>query len=358
MKPVRNHVLVADVGGTHIGIAIVAYRGEGKFEPIRHETFLSKKTKSVPQLLGGFLRRHGKGLHPAVREACIDFAGPVGAERRTAHITNLGWGFTAEEILEATGLDVLTLMNDFEAVGYGIEVLLANRPEAFIRLSRRGRLPGARGPKPTAVVIGAGTGLGTTILAYDTHLGRYRPIAGEGGHSDFIAIDQEEFRIAEWIRCNVNNSAHNPVDLEKVVSGPGLANVYRALVELEPKLGDAAIVARFRKADPYDRPAIIVQHSAEDNRCRKALDIWLRCYGRAAKNYALFPLAPGGIYLAGGVAARVLPEMQSGIFMREFLRCDMPSIQPILKRTPVFVVTDYRIGLYGCANVALNGLVV
>jgi glucokinase len=247
-------------------------------------------------------------------------------------------------------------MNDFEAVGYGIEVLLANRPEAFARLSRRGRLPSSRGPKPTAVVIGAGTGLGTTILTYDSRLGRYRPVPGEGGHSDFIAVDEEEFRIAEWIRRNVNHSADNPVDLEKVVSGPGLANVYRALSALEPETGDGAIFARFLKADPYDRPAIIVKHSKTDARCRRTLDIWLRCYGRAAKNYALFPLAPGGVYLAGGVAGKVLPEMRSGIFMREFLRCDMPSIQPILTRTPVFVVTDYRIGLYGCANVALNGL--
>ena len=357
MNPVRDHVLVADIGGTHIGMAVVAYHGGGRFSLAGHATYLSKRTRSVPQLLGKFLRQHGRGLEPAVRRACIDFAGPVGADRKTAHITNLGWGFAADEILAATGLDELTLMNDFEAVGYGIEVLLANRPEAFVRLSRRGRLPAARGTRPTAVVIGAGTGLGTTILAYDTHLKRYRPIPGEGGHSDFIAIEEEEFRIADWIRRNINHSPANPVDLEKIVSGPGLANIYLALAELEPQLGNRAVMARFLKADPYDRPAIIVKQSDTDVRCRKALNIWLRCYGRAAKNHALFPLAPGGIYLAGGVAAKVLPEMQSGIFMKEFLRCDMPSIQPILTRTPVFVVTDYRIGLFGCANVAVNGLV-
>ena len=357
MRPVEEHILVADVGGTHIGIAIMAYRGDGIFQPIRHETFLSKKTRSLPRLLRSFLRQSGMDLKPQIRRACIDFAGPVGPDRKTANITNLDWGFTSEEISHATGLPELTLMNDFEAVGYGIEVLLANRPEAFVRLSRYGKLPPARGPKPTSVIIGAGTGLGTSILAYDPHIGRYRPIPGEGGHSDFIAVGEEEFRIAEWIRRNVNHSPNNPADLEKVVSGPGLANVYRALASLEPTMGDPDVFRAFLAADAYDRPPIIVQHADSDRRCRKALDIWLRCYGRAAKNHALFPLTPGGIYLAGGIAARVLPEMQSGLFMKEFLRCDMPNIRPILTRTPVFVVTDYRIGLYGCANVVINGLV-
>ena len=357
MQKIEEHVLAADVGGTHIGIAILAYSRGGRFGLVRHETYLSKKTKSVPGLLTRFLRRQGSGLRPKVRRACIDFAGPVEDNRKTANITNLDWGFTAAEITQATGVEELTLMNDFEAVGYGLEVLLANRPEAFVRLSRYGRLPKARGPKPTAVVIGAGTGLGTTILSYDTHLGRYRPIPGEGGHSDFIAVEEEEYRIAQWIRRNVNHSPDQPVDLEKVVSGPGMTNVFRAVVDLEPGLGSGDVVRQFLAADPYDRPAIIVRHAGEDGRCRKALDIWLRCYGRAAKNHALFPLAPGGIYLAGGVAAKILHEMQSGIFMTEFLRCDMPNIRPLLKRTAVFVVTDYRIGLYGCANVAVNGLI-
>ena len=108
------------------------------------------------------------------------------------------------------------------------------------------------------------------------------------------------------------------------------------------------------QADPYDGPAVIVQNARSDKLCRRVLDIWLRCYARAAKNSAIFPLTPGGVFLAGGIASKILPEMQSGIFMKEFTRCDRPNIRSLLKRTPVFVVTDYRIGLYGCANVAVN----
>jgi glucokinase len=355
MAPVTDHVLTADVGGTHIGVAIFACGSDGRFEPIHHETFRSRKTAGVPDLLGRFLRKNGR-VDPPVRKACIDFAGPVGKDRSVAVLTNLNWRFSADEVCKATELEQAILLNDFEAVGYGVEILLANRPEAFVRISRSGKLPPMQGKKPTVAVIGAGTGLGTTILVHDKVSGKYRPVPGEGGHTDFTAVEEHEFRIGQWIRQHVNLNPNAPLNREKVVSGPGLVNVYRALAHLEPELGDRAIARRIEKADPYDRPAIIAQNAGNDSLCRKTLDTWLRCYSAAAKNCAIFPLAPGGVFLAGGIAAKILPELQSGIFMKEFTRCDVPNIQPILRRMPVFVITDYRIGLYGCANVAVNGL--
>jgi len=354
MARVEEHILVADVGGTHAGVGIVAYGGEDRFEIARHKTFRSKLVQDFAALLGDFLNKEGRGLQPAVRKACIDFAGPIGADRSVALLTNLQRGFTADEVLKTTGVEELTLLNDFEAVGFGLEILIANRPEAFVRLSRAGKLPPTKGKKLTAAVIGAGTGLGTTVLIHDTVTGKYRPTPGEGGHVDFVAVDEIEFQIAQWIRKNRNLSERNPLNCEKVVSGPGLVNVFHALSELQPDLVRPAISKQVSDADPYDRPAIIIKNAAKDALCRRVLDTWLRCYGRAAKNAATFPLAPGGVFLAGGIAAKILPEMRSGIFMKEFTRCDVPNIRPLLKRTPVFVVTDYHIGLFGCANVAIN----
>jgi glucokinase len=354
MTQVRSHILVADVGGTNTGVAVFADLGQGRFEPVRHKTYRSRKIRSFPALLGRFLDREARGLVPALRRACIDFAGPLGADRSRAYVTNLGVEFSAEEILDATGVEEVTFLNDFEAVGFGLEVLLENRPEAFVRLSATGRLPARGGKKPTAVVLGAGTGLGTTILIHDPTRGKYRPIPGEGGHADFTPVEEIEFRVSQWIRNHRNRSRRNPLDCEKIVSGPGLVNVYHALSELEPNTGDAGTAKMILRADPHDQPAIIVEHARQDKLCREALDLWLRCYARAAKNCAIFPLAPGGVFLAGGISAKILPEIQSGVFLREFTRCDIPPIRSLLKRTPLFVVTDYRIGLYGCANVAVN----
>src|SRR5262249_31260482 len=162
MTQVRSHILVADVGGTNTGIAVFADLGEGRFEPIRHKTHPSRKTKSFPALLRTFLDREARGLVPEPRQACLDFAGPIGRDRSSAYVTNLQREFSADEVFEATGVEELTFLNDFEAVGFGLEVLVENHPEAFVRLSATGGLPGRRGKKPTAVVLGAGTGLGTT----------------------------------------------------------------------------------------------------------------------------------------------------------------------------------------------------
>jgi glucokinase len=356
MAQVDEHVLVADVGGTNIGVAIFACTRSGRFEPVQHETVLSRKTRNLPNLLQRFLRKHGR-VAPKITKACIDFAGPVQPGRLRAAPTNLSWTFSVDDIREATSIGEVTLINDFEAIGYGVETLIANRPEAFTRISRNGKLPASSGAnKPTLAVIGAGTGLGTTALIYDFTARKYRPVPGEGGHTDFTAIEEDEFRIAQWIRRNINSSASAPLNREKVVSGPGLVNVYRALSELEPDLGDHRITDRVLATEPYYRPAIVAQNAGQDPLCRKALDTWIRCYAAAAKESAIFPLAPGGVFLAGGIAAKILPEFQTGMFMREFVRCDVPNIRAILKRIPVFVITDYRIGLYGCANVAVNGL--
>ncbi len=354
MAKVVEHILVSDVGGTNTGVAIVAYSGENKFEIVRHKTYPSNSPQSFADLFAEFLRREARTLRPAVRKACIDFAGPAGADRSVARLTNLNKGFTTKEVLQATAVEELTLLNDFEAVGFGLEVLIANEPGAFVRLSVSGKLPTLKGKKPTATVIGAGTGLGTTVLIHDPVSGKYRPTPGEGGHVDFVAVDELEYRIAQWIRKHRNHSEKYPPDCERVVSGPGLVNVYDALAELEPGLLKPSVARRIQGLDPSSRPAAIIRNAPRDAHCSKVLDIWLRCYGRAARNAATFPLSPGGIFLAGGIAAKNIPEMKSGVFMEEFVRCDIPGIRSLLKRTPVFIVTDYRIGLFGCANVAIH----
>ncbi len=357
MAKADQHVLVADIGGTNLGVAIFAQSGQDKFWPVCYDTYHTRQIRDIPSFFRTYLRREGRRHDPAVRRACIDFAGPIGADRSRASLTNLNLTFTAREVKEAVGLEDLTLLNDFEAIGFGIEVLIANRPEAFVRISRSGRLPPRTGHKPTATVLGAGTGLGTTVLIHDPVSSRYRPLPAEGGHVDYGPVDEIEFQVAQWIRKHHNDSPSNPLNRERVVSGRGLAYVGEALADLKPGLGSPKMRRGFFRIKIQDRPAFISGNANRDALCRATLDLWLRSYARAAKNSAILPLAEGGVFLAGGVAAKILPEMKSGTFMKEFQRCDIPNIRAILRRIPVFVVTDYRIGLYGCANVAVNGIV-
>jgi glucokinase len=204
------------------------------------------------------------------------------------------------------------------------------------------------------VVLGAGTGLGTVILTPDSGSGKYVPIPGEGGHSDFVAVDEFEFQVMQWLRREINQSPGNPLEWEAIVSGPGLNRLYSAVAALEPQLEKPRISQSILRVNQEDRPALIVKNAVRDRLCRKVLNLWLRSYARMAKNSALFPLAPGGVFLAGGIAPKILPHLKSGVFMKEFARCDQDRYRRLLKQTPVFVVTDERIGLFGCVNAALN----
>src|ERR1051326_2916838 len=121
----EQNILVADVGGTHIGVAIFTH-DNGRFEPVRHETYRSHKIRDLPGLFRKFLKSSKRLPGPPVTSACIDVAGPVTSGRSEALITNLGWRVKAADILEAIKVKELTLLNDFEAVGYGLEVLLRN----------------------------------------------------------------------------------------------------------------------------------------------------------------------------------------------------------------------------------------
>ena len=352
--PVESHILAVDLGATNTRLGIFAVRGPGTFEQVRFKNFPSRKIRNLPTLLREFLESEESRLHPPVRAAAIGYAGPVDARRSRAFITNLGWLFTAREVFDAVPIEELTLLNDFEAVGFGLEVLLSNAPQSFVRLSTRGKVSTDR-KRPTIVLIGAGTGLGTAIVSYDPSAGRYRPIPGEGGHVDFAPVDEIDYQVSRWIRTHRNRSETYPADWEKIVSGPGLVNTYCALADLDSSCEtSSATHTSILQADPFDQPAMIAAGAQTDDLCRRALDFWLRCYARVAKNFGTFPLATGGIFLAGGIAAKLITELQSGIFMAEFVRHDIPEMRNLLKKRPVFVVTESRIGLFGCVNVAVN----
>jgi glucokinase len=250
MPVAKNHVLIADIGGTNTRIAIFAQQINGKIEPVRHKVYASRKISSIPSTLKEFLRIEGRNLVPKIEVLCVGFAGPVGPTRSEARMTNLPWSFYAEEVLAETGLQSVVLLNDFEAVGFGLEILVANKPEAFVRLSRSGSLSKISREKPTIVVIGAGTGLGTAILTPDSESGKYMPIPGEGGHSDFIALDEFEFQVMQWLRQATNQSPDNPLEWEAIVSGPGLNKLYQAIAALEPQLEKSRISQSILRVDP------------------------------------------------------------------------------------------------------------
>ncbi len=325
-------ILAGDIGGTKTVLALFERGGSpGVLRELRSETFQSAKHESLEEILSLFLEadEQAPGFLAA---ACFGVAGAVIDGR--ASTTNLPWSeIDANELARTTGTPQVDLLNDLEAAAYGMLVL----PEQeFVDLN-----PSARTRKGNAVVIAAGTGLGQAQLIWDgeAHLAA----AGEGGHSDFAARTDEEVELLRFLRREVGGR----VSWERILCGPGLHAVYRFTRSLNDAAEPNWLSERFASEDPS---AVVSQVAiaGDDPACERALELFASIYGAEAGNMALRVLAVGGVFVAGGIAPKILPFLQKSGFMEAFT--DKGRFSDLMRATPVRVATNPRAPLLGAAH--------
>ena len=329
-------ILAGDIGGTQTTLALFAVPGgiaPGlRPEAVLVERFNSRDYAQFGDLLQDFCARH----RPRVVAACVGIAGPVRANRCTA--TNLPWTVDGAGIAGLLGLSEVPLLNDLEAIGFGIDLL---QPQEIFEL--QAGAPGAQGHR---AVIAAGTGLGEAGLCWDG--AAHRPFATEGGHADFAPQDELQIALLRYLR-----QEHEHVSWERVVSGPGLVNLYRFLLASE-----SAGEGRERQEPPgmaerlqADEPAAVVWQcaaSGESPLCGQAVDLFLRLYGAEAGNLALKTMATGGLYIGGGIAPKILDWMRRGSFIEAFRA--KGRMRPLLEAMPVRVILNPQAALLGAAR--------
>jgi glucokinase len=249
--------------------------------------------------------------------------------------TNLPWDAVDEAGLgRVLGGAPVTLLNDLQATAYG---MLALPAAGCVALNPQAG-PAAPG---NIAVIAAGTGLGEAFLVWDGE--RHRPVAGEGGHGAFAPADPEQDALLAFLRAELGGR----VSWERVLSGPGIWNLYRFArargAEPEPE----RLAARFAAEDPS---AVVTEEglAGRDAACAHALDLFVSLYGAEAGDLALRSLAVGGVFVAGGIAPRILPPLQGGGFLRAFV--DKGRFEPLLRRIPVSVALDPAAPLLGAAR--------
>ena len=195
----------------------------------------------------------------------------------------------------------------------------------------------------TRAVIGAGTGLGKSILSFDGR--RYVPLPSEGGHADFPIHDRFDLELADFVR----GGRKTPASYEDILSGRGIEMIYDFLRE---KRGGTEKTNEIEEAE--DRAALISKHRKTDPLCRETFRIYAKLYGRCAKNFVLETLATGGLYIAGGIAAKNREIFVTPEFQAEFLNAEKQ--RHILERTPVYVITNYDVSIIGACNAAAAAL--
>ena len=337
-------LLAADVGGTKSLVGLYAppsrpvsgprWAGDppdGRPKPQVMREFATLDFDSLADLVETFVDETGE---PDVDAVCIGIAGPVTG--LVARLTNVPWIADASFAVDRFGCPV-RLVNDLEAMATAVPVL--RRDE--LRVLQEGIAV----PTGNAAVIAAGTGLGEGLLHNVD--GRFVPSPTEAGHSDFAARTPRELQLVEHL-----TRIHGRVDIERIISGPGLVNLYR-FTHGSPS-GTAACLAVPPDLDPSEMPAAITASAMEGRceRCGEALDLFVGAYGAEAGNLALRSVATAGVYVGGGIAPKILPALESGLFIESF--CDKAPLADLLRTIPVSVILNPAAGLLGAAVCAAD----
>ncbi len=344
-------ILAGDIGGTKAILRLVDIRPPAvhTVQPVQavlyEETFASRDFPDLAPLVRQFLHNAAAQLGQAqpVENACFGIAGPV--VENTSELTNLGWSLSGDRLALELGIASIYLINDFAAVGYGIQALM---PEDTVTLQA-----GAPVPQAPVALIGAGTGLGESFLIPQPG-GGCQVFASEGSHGDFPPRSPLEFQLLNYLR-----ELHqiNRISIERVVSGMGIISIYQFLRHQWPQQESAAlgkICHKWRQEIGRTEQSIDlaaeISHAAltgQDFLCVQTMNLFIEAYGAEAGNLCLKLLPYGGLYVAGGIAAKILPLMQMGNFMKAF--CDKGRMSGHMAKIPVHVVVNPRVGLIGAA---------
>ena len=306
-----SYALVGDVGGTNARLALCAMDSG---EISQAKTYSGLDYPSLEEVIRVYLAEH----NTSVDDACIAIACPIKGD--WVAMTNHTWEFSITEMKANLGFKHLEIINDFTAVSMAIPVLSDADKLQFGGVA-------AHAGKPIAV-YGAGTGLGVAHLVQAGD--QWLSLPGEGGHVDFAPNSDEEDAVLHALRAELGH-----VSAERLLSGPGLVNLYRGLVLADERLPEAL--------QPKDVTERALADSCTD--CRRALSLFCVLMGRFGGNLALNLGTFGGVYIAGGIVPRFLEFFKGSGFRVAFE--DKGRFQAYLKDIPVFLITHAHPGLLG-----------
>lgn len=347
-------VLAGDIGGTKTVLRLINAEagGPGSAIPLLttlwERTYVSKSFSDLVPMVHQFYKEAAKSSVriPAADSACFGIAGAI--VNNASELTNLSWYLSGERLERSLGIQQVTLINDFAAIGYGI----AGLQDGQLATLQVG-VPDQASPM---AVIGAGTGLGEGFFIPYLD-GTLRAFSSEGGHTDFAPRSDLEFQLLTYLLEKDNLPR---VSVERVVSGTGIASIYQFFRDTNPREESDAMAEIFKtwsreigkKEKTVDLAAEVSKASLAggDFLCEQTMNLFISAYGAAAGNLALTVMPYGGLYLAGGIAPKIIQMLKRGGFIRAF--CSKGRMRPLLEKIPVYVILDHKVALIGAALTA------
>jgi glucokinase len=331
-------LLAGDIGGTKTILRLVEVSDSQVLHTLYEERYHSGDFLDLVPMVQQFL---ANAKTPTPQKACFAIAGPV--VNNTAKLTNLVWFLDTQRLEQELGIPHISLINDFAAVGYGV---LGLTKEDICTLQ-----VGKPNPNTPIAIIGAGTGLGQGFLIKQG--GQYQIFPSEGGHSDFAPRTELEFQLLKYL---LDKHDIQRVSVERVVSGLGLVAIYQFLRDrkMATESPEIAQVVRSweqqagqeKSVDPGAAIGTAALHKS-DRLSEQTMQIFIEAYGAEAGNLAIKLLPYGGLYIAGGIAPKILPLIQNGNFLLNFSQ--KGRMRSILEDIPVHIVLNQDVGLIGAA---------
>jgi glucokinase len=324
-------ILAGDVGGTKCNLGLFLQEGS-VLRPVFQRRLATRNYAGFEGLIGDFLEQaagqgestvgqvidaSGFGLAGVVVDGCL-------------HAENLRWALNVPALAKKLNLKNIVLLNDLIATALSLDRLPSSD---FVLLNQ-----GTPEQNATRAVIAAGTGLGEAILFWDGQ--QYRAERSEGGQGDFAPRTEREIQLLHHLKRQMPH-----VSCEEIVSGRGFRRIHEFL---DPSVGHASFDAPEGNAAGEITQLGLAQSCPV---CVEALAFWIEMYGALAGNFALQTMALGGIYVAGGIATKILPKLRDGAFFQSF--CGKSKLAAVLARIPICVVVNEYAPMWGAAYQAL-----
>ncbi|WP_392533524.1 glucokinase [Nostoc sp. C117] len=332
-------LLAGDIGGTKTILRLVEASDSQSLHTIYQESYHSADFPDLVPIVQQFLAK-ANTLIP--QKACFAIAGPI--VENTAKLTNLIWFLDTERLQQELGIPQISLINDFTAIGYGI---LGLETEDLHTL----QVGQCQAEAPIAI-IGAGTGLGQGFLIKQGN--SYKVFPSEGGHVDFAPRNEIEFQLLKHL---LEKHRIQRISVERVVSGMGIVSIYQFLRDRKfaTESPDIAEIVRTweqeagQEEKSVDPGAAIGTAAVErrDRLCEQTLQLFINAYGAEAGNLALKLLPYGGLYIAGGIAPKILPLIESSDFLFNFTQ--KGRMRSLLEQIPLYIILNSQVGLIGAA---------
>jgi len=326
-------ILAADIGGTKT-LFQISQITNAKTEVLFEQRYASNDWGDFSDAVKTFLDQAGEAGNN-INAACFAVAGPVASDGLTASVTNLPWVLNSETLKKILHIPEIVLINDFQAVGFGIDELSESE---LVTLQH-----GSPQPQQPRLVIGAGTGLGVAQTIWQND--RYHVLPSEAGHGDFAATNSQQSQLLEYLK-----QKYQQVSWEMLLSGKGISNIYDFLRDSQHRAESNELKTALK--DQSDAAAVISQFA--DKHCDPlacaTLKMFVSIYGAAAGNLALTTLPYNGVFIAGGIAAKILDFMTQEHFIKAFV--NKSKMKGLLSTVPVHVVTNANVGLLGANLIA------